>query len=249
MAIQWLDIIVIGIMALSGLLALARGFTREVLSLIAWGLAAVAALAAAFNPGLVAMVGEYIKPERVAQVALGGGVFLIVLIIVSIISVRLADWVLDSAAGPFDRTLGLFYGFARGFLLVVIAYLFYVWLIPVEKREDWVRNAWSLPIVERGGDVVLAFLPVDIADTLKNLIAEGNAATDTGKASAEGEGRDGYKSNQTRVLDQLIESTQSGQQGQQKSDQAPTQQAPLDQPEDPEEVPSFGSETDQSGQN
>lgn len=246
MAIQWLDIVVIGVMALSGLLALARGFTREVLSLVAWGLAAVAGLMAALNPELVAMVGEYLKPERVAQVALGAGVFLVVLIIVSIISVRLADWVLDSAAGPFDRTLGLFYGLARGFLLIVIAYLFYVWLIPVEKREDWVRNAWSLPIIERGGDVVVAFLPVGIADTLKNLIAEGGTAEQSGKASAEGEGSEGYKSNQTRVLDQLIESTQSGQQ---KSNQQPIQQAPLDQPDDPEEVPSFGSETDQSGQN
>ncbi|MGE4244743.1 MAG: CvpA family protein [Parvibaculaceae bacterium] len=247
MAIQWLDIIVIGIMAFSGLLALARGFTREVLSLIAWGLAAVAGLLAAFNPELVSMVGEYIKPERVAQVVLGAVVFLVVLIIVSLISVRLADWVLDSAAGPFDRTLGFFYGLARGFLLIVIAYLFYVWLVPLERREDWVRNAWSLPVIERGGDVVLAFLPVGIADTLKNLIAEGSTTTETGKTSAEGEGNEGYKSNQTRVLDQLIESTQSGQQ---KSD-APqqSQQAPADQPEDPEEVPSFGSETDQSGQN
>jgi membrane protein required for colicin V production len=247
MAIQWLDIIVIGIMAFSGLLALARGFTREVLSLIAWGLAAVAGLLAAFNPELVAMVGEYIKPERVAQVVLGAVVFLVVLIIVSLISVRLADWVLDSAAGPFDRTLGFFYGLARGFLLVVIAYLFYVWLVPLERREDWVRNAWSLPVIERGGDVVLAFLPVGIADTLKNLIAEGSPTGETGKSSAEGEGSEGYKSNQTRVLDQLIESTQSGQQKSDASQQS--QQAPADQPEDPEEVPSFGSETDQSGQN
>ena len=34
-----LDLILVGIMLISGLLALMRGFTREVLSLVAWGLA------------------------------------------------------------------------------------------------------------------------------------------------------------------------------------------------------------------
>ena len=43
MPFQVLDLILLGIMLISGLLALMRGFTREVLSLISWGLAAVAA--------------------------------------------------------------------------------------------------------------------------------------------------------------------------------------------------------------
>ena len=43
MSFQLLDFILFGIMAVSGLLALARGLTREVLSLVAWGLAAGAA--------------------------------------------------------------------------------------------------------------------------------------------------------------------------------------------------------------
>ncbi len=36
MQFQWTDLVVLAIMLISGLLALARGFTREVLSLIAW---------------------------------------------------------------------------------------------------------------------------------------------------------------------------------------------------------------------
>jgi len=245
MPFQLLDIIVVGVMLLSGLLALMRGFTREVLSLVAWGVAAVAGVFAALNPELNAMVGQYLQPEIVAKIVLGAGVFLIVLIIVSLISVRLADWVLDSAAGPFDRTLGLFYGLVRGLLLVVIAYLFYVWLIPVERREDWVREARSLPVIERIGDFVLAFMPAEIAETLKSKIA-GSDAAEPPKPGGEGETDEGYKSNQTRVLDQLIESTQSGQQQQPP---AQDQAAPQTQPTNPEETPAFGGQNDQSGQN
>lgn len=245
MPIQMLDIIVAAVMIVSGLLALMRGFTREVLSLIAWGLAAVAGVLAALNPELNAIVAQYLPHETLAKVVLGAAVFLIVLIIVSVISVRIADWVLDSGAGPFDRTFGLFYGLARGLLLVVIAYLFYVWLVPIERREDWVREAKSLPVIERVGGFVLGFMPPDIADTLRQHIAATGAGEEPKQPGAEGEDDEGYKSGQTRVLDQLIESTQSGQQ------QPPPAQQPAPQEEltDPEDIPAFGGQNDQSGQN
>ena len=44
MPISWLDIILIVIMLISGFLAMVRGFTREVLSIFSWAVAAVAAL-------------------------------------------------------------------------------------------------------------------------------------------------------------------------------------------------------------
>ena len=106
MPFQLLDLILAGIMLVSGLLALMRGFTREVLSLIAWGAAAVAAYFAIHSPELVAYASKYLQPEIVAKIAVGAAVFLIVLIIVSLISVKLSDAVVDSAAGAFDRTLG-----------------------------------------------------------------------------------------------------------------------------------------------
>ena len=44
MPISWLDVILIIIMLVSGFLAMVRGFTREVLSIFSWAVAAVAAL-------------------------------------------------------------------------------------------------------------------------------------------------------------------------------------------------------------
>src|SRR4029450_3653185 len=102
MAFKLLDIILIGIMLISGLLALMRGFTREVLSLIAWGAAAVAAYFAIHSKELVGFAGQYLQPDIVAKIAVGGTVFLVVLIIVSLISVKLSDVVVDSAAVSCD---------------------------------------------------------------------------------------------------------------------------------------------------
>ena len=46
MPITWLDILLLGVMLISGLLAMIRGFMREILSITAWGAAAVATLLA-----------------------------------------------------------------------------------------------------------------------------------------------------------------------------------------------------------
>ncbi len=204
MPFQILDIALAAIMIVSGLLALMRGFTREALSLLAWAAAALAAWWAINTPALTDIARQYIQQEKVADITTGGVVFLVVLIVVSLISVRIGDFVLDSAAGPFDRTLGLLYGLVRGLLLVVIAYMFYVWLVPAKDQEDWVRNARSLPLIRATAQMVVGVLPPDIAQVIGEKLAEGGQAPQ-GRAAKEPSYRRGDK---TR-LDSLIESQQN----------------------------------------
>ena len=170
MPFQILDLILIGIMLISGLLALMRGFTREVLSLVAWGIAAVAAYFAFQQPKLVELVQPYVNNPTVAKAAVAGIAFILVLIFVSVISVKISDSVVDSSAGAFDRTLGFLYGLGRGLVLVAIAYLFYGWLLPPEKQEDWIRNAQSLPIIQSVSSTLVGLMPPDIAETLSNNV-------------------------------------------------------------------------------
>lgn len=204
-----LDFILIGIMLLSGLLALARGFTREVLSLVAWGVAAIAAYFAVKQPALVDFAMKnvpYLEKEVLAQIAVGAAAFVVVLIVVSIISVKISDYVVDSAAGGFDRTLGFIFGMARGFIFVAIAYLFYGWLLPFDKQEPWVRTAASLPMLKSTGETLLAFMPPEIADTLSNTaLLKNPAQPETSQQPEQPEG--GYKSNENQGLENLIQGT------------------------------------------
>jgi len=212
MPLTLLDFILLAIMLVSGLLALMRGFTREVLSVVAWGAAAVAAYIAIKQPSLVEWAKTsvpYLEKEILAQIAVGATAFLIVLIIVSIISVKISDYVVDSAAGSFDRTLGFIFGVVRGFIFDAIAYLFYGWLQPFDKQESWVKNAYSLPMIKSAGEALLSFMPPDIADTLNNTALLKNPAA-SGKQSAEpqaGEPDSGYKSNDNQGLENLIQGT------------------------------------------
>jgi membrane protein required for colicin V production len=200
MQFQILDFILIGIMLVSGLLALARGFTREVLSLVAWGLAALAAYFAIKQQQLIDLAMPYVDKPIVAQIAVGAIAFIITLIVVSIISVKISDKVVDSSVGAFDRTLGFLYGLARGLVLVGIAYIFYSWLQPPANHEDWIRNAQSLPIVQKVSDFMISMMPPEIARTLQDAALPTSIE---GQITAPVEGQQGYTEGQNQGLENL----------------------------------------------
>ena len=208
MPFQLLDLLLFGIMLISGLLALMRGFTREALSLVAWGASAVAAYYAIKQQSLLDIAMSYVDKLILAQIAVGAIAFIVTLIVVSLLSVKLSDMVVDSAVGAFDRTLGFIYGLARGFVLVAIAYLFYGWLLPFDKQEDWVRNATSLPAIKTVGEILLDFMPPDIAETLNNTALMKNPDAPAGTAAPDAATpQTGYQSGETQGLDNLIEGT------------------------------------------
>jgi len=217
MPFQLFDVILGGVMLVSALLALMRGFTREVLSLVAWGLAALAAVGAFYSADLHKFAMQYIQPEPLAIAVSCGVVFLAVLIVVSLITVKIADMVLDSAAGGFDRSIGFVYGLARGFLLVVVAYMFYAWLIPPNKREDWIRNARSLPAIEKTRDLVVSMLPEKFAGTFQEQAVGATPADQLQSGDQTNEST--YKKSDKQTLDNLIESTQQNRANQQSAPQ------------------------------
>jgi len=206
MGFQLLDLILIGIMLISGVLALMRGFTREVLSLAAWGLAALAAYYAIRQPNLIDLVLPYVDKPILAQIAVGAAAFIVVLIVVSVIMVKISDAVVDSSAGAFDRTLGFIYGLVRGLVLVAIAYLFYGWLLPFERQEVWVREAKSLPMIKTVGEKLCGLMPPDICETLNNTALLKNP-DQTPTTDTKSEPEPTYQNNTTQSLDNLIQGT------------------------------------------
>jgi membrane protein required for colicin V production len=157
MPIQWLDVILILIMLISAFLAMLRGLTREMLSIMSWALAALAALF--FYQLYRERVRQLIEPQMLADAVLIIVVFVIVLIVVSLITVRLSNRVLDSRVGALDRTLGFVFGLVRGLILVVIAYELIAAIVPKESLPRWVTEARSLPVIESTGRAIISLLP------------------------------------------------------------------------------------------
>ncbi len=172
MGLTILDMIVLGAVALSALLATVRGFTREVLSIAAWVTAAVAAFY--LHPSLTPFVKQHIKQDTVALVIAIAAIFLITLVVVSLITARISDFVLDSRIGALDRTLGLGFGVARGALLAVVGWLLWTTLVPESRQPQWVKEARTRPMLESSGRSLLAMLPQDIDTSFIKNIAPRN---------------------------------------------------------------------------
>ena len=124
------DGVVLAVIAVSALLAYARGFVRESLSIAGWLGAAVVAflLAAAVEP----LIQEVPVLDRVIAgscelgvLAAFAAVFALALLVFSIFTPLVSGVVSNSAIGPVDQALGLLFGVARGVLLVLIAFLVY----------------------------------------------------------------------------------------------------------------------------
>ena len=182
MPITLLDIILLAVMLISALLAMVRGFMREVLSITAWVLAAGATL---YSYGkLLPFAKQYFNNDIVAAVAVVGGVFLLTLLVVSVLTVRVSDMVLDSRVGALDRTLGFLFGLGRGLIIVVIAYMFFDWLVPDRSKPDWVLHAKSKVVLSSAGDWIKAQLPDDPENAiLKKLKRPKPEDTDTPDAT------------------------------------------------------------------
>jgi membrane protein required for colicin V production len=178
MPITLLDGILVGFTLVSAMLAMVRGFSREVLSVVSW--AAAAAAAFFFYKPVLPYVQPYVDNDKIAMAAAAGIVFIVALIVVSVITMKLADWIIDSRIGALDRTLGFLYGAARGILVVAVALLFFNWLAGA-KAPAWVADAKSRPLLESIGAKLESLLPEDPENTiLKRLNPNQPAAPETG---------------------------------------------------------------------
>jgi membrane protein required for colicin V production len=185
MPISWLDVILIAIMLISGFLAMVRGFTREVLSIFSWAVAAVAALY--LTPKYAHLVEVYVGNPSIAQIVFAAGVFIVTLIVVSLITFRISDSVLDSRVGALDRTFGFVFGLARGFLLVAIVFILFNAL--ARDQPEWVRNARSYPILQSTQVAIESLLPMNP----EQLLPGSEDGQQEGQPGAQPEGQPGAR--------------------------------------------------------
>lgn len=195
--LTYLDLAVLAVCFISGLLAMYRGLARELLSIVSW-------LAAAGIGAWIFLTKKDLSADIATQtglpppVALGVVALvaaLIVLIIVHLITARISDAILDSRVGMVDRILGFLFGVARGFILIVIPYMFYESFFPDENSHlPWIKDAASKPYIQATGSTIRSILVQIVPSSLTNPPqADPNQATPGPQGSIEYLQRDGRK--------------------------------------------------------
>jgi membrane protein required for colicin V production len=171
------DIVILLVVAISALLAFARGFVREALSMAAMFIAILAVLWG--FPMLRMPMRDMIETGWIADAVTIGTIFILVYIAVRVATGRIHEWVHDSEPlGILDRTAGLLFGVARGFVLMAVAALVVTSVAPPSMLPKTLKEAKFYPVV------------MLTADALKHLAPQaGQAATNMAR-SAKSAGED-----------------------------------------------------------
>ncbi len=154
--LNFFDMVILAVIAISALYALLRGFVHESLSVLAWVGAGAAALY--FGPWLAHRLHGTLEGWPALIVGYGG-IFLAVIIPLSFISHYVGRTVQQSPIGMVDRFLGAIFGVARGVALIAVCYLLFSFVVPQARQPSWMTGARLMPLIRASSHVILALVP------------------------------------------------------------------------------------------
>jgi len=159
----WIDILIIGVIALSAVISLVRGFVQEAFSLATW----IAAFWVAwffFRP-LAAQFEPWIEVQSI-RLGVAYGLLLLAVLLVGGLLNRFFGMLVDTTGlTGTDRLIGAFFGAARGAVVVAVLVLL-AGLTPF-PGDDWWRDSTLIPYFQEMALWLKQFLPADIADNFR----------------------------------------------------------------------------------
>ena len=153
------DFFVIVVMILSIILAVLRGFTREVLTIVGF---IGSALAVIYGLPIVGpLFQNWFKDPTTAQIAAGLVLGLVTLIVISLISHQLAKGISKVGLGMVDHMLGAVFGAARAALVLCLCFIAIRW-VSGGNIPAVIADAKSTPLIAKTSDRLVALLPEKI---------------------------------------------------------------------------------------
>jgi membrane protein required for colicin V production len=157
------DYVVLGIVGVSVLLSIMRGFVREVLALVSWVVAFI--VAKLYVMELVPLLPEAIPNEALKMLAAFLILFLTTLLLCSLLAIALSQIFKKVGLGWIDRGLGAVFGVLRGVLIIGTLVLL-AGFTALPKDPMW-RNAMFAAPLEAMVMTLLPWLPEDVAKHVK----------------------------------------------------------------------------------
>lgn len=140
------DWIVLALVLLSGLISVVRGFVKEALSLLIWVVAVI--VAANFNEIVADWLINLIESPTLRMLAASLGLFFGTLIMGGLINYLIGKLVDSTGLSGTDRLLGLLFGVARGFLIVLALVVILPQALPVDE-ELWWQQSLLIPHIQQ----------------------------------------------------------------------------------------------------
>jgi membrane protein required for colicin V production len=159
----WVDYILLGVIAISALLSLWRGFVTEAISLFSW----IAGLwvAVVFFQDLAGLMQDWIDTPTIRDVTAFASLFVGTVLVGGLVNFLAAQLVAKTGLTATDRALGVLFGIARG--VVVVAVMVLLAGLTALPQDPWWREAVLLGHFQDVALWLRSFLPVNIAENIR----------------------------------------------------------------------------------
>lgn len=138
---NWIDFTILGVILLSTLISLVRGFVKEALSLAIWF---SAFLVASFFYADLAVFLTYFQDQLLRNGAAIAILFITTLILGGLLNYLIGQLVQFTGLSGTDRALGLVFGLLRG-VLIASALLFFMDAFTPMSSSDWWQASVLIP--------------------------------------------------------------------------------------------------------
>lgn len=165
-----LDVIILIITAISALIALCRGFVKEVLSIVGWVLAAVAVFY--LLPVLTPLAQKYIASTIMASIVTALLILIIFYVVWLLSTDKMIGKIRTSKLSALDRLLGLLFGVLRAFLLVILFNILMTWMLPEESESDFFADSRYFTYAGEFADPLKELIPQSTIDLIRDKSAE-----------------------------------------------------------------------------
>jgi membrane protein required for colicin V production len=155
----WIDILIVAIIALSAIISLIRGFVEEAVSLATW--IAAFTLAWLFFRPLAVQLQSWIDVQSIRLGVAYGIILILVLILGALVNHFMKVLVSSTGLTGTDRLIGVFFGIARG--AVVVAVLILMAGLTPFPNDNWWQSSQLIPYFKDIALWLQSYLPSDIA--------------------------------------------------------------------------------------
>ena len=153
----WVYLVIIGIIVLSALISLIRGFVKESISLVTWVVAGLLALR--YYGPMADLLEPFINSVTLRQWIGGGILFVATLIVGAIVNFIVSQLVSKTGLSGTDKTLGIIFGGARGVLIVTMVVLL-AGLTPMPEASWW-QDSVMIEFFQQLAEWVRGVIPAD----------------------------------------------------------------------------------------
>jgi len=173
-----LDVIVLLLVGGAAVLGFLRGFTTEVLSLMAWIVAVFAVKL--FHEPVTLLVRDWVGTEGGAMVLAFALVFGVTFLAGRLTARAIGRRTRQSVLGSFDRVLGIGFGALKGLIIAAVIYLAVNLVYDTiyggrAKRPEWMAKSYTYPLLDASSRALVDFV--------RQRQTDGDEASNAGEAA------------------------------------------------------------------